>query len=256
VSDAEDLVAAVRRAIGDAADPPRAAQMQAYMKSSMPFRGVGAEPLATVCRTVFAEHPLADRRSWEEAVRSTWDGAEYREERYAALALAKLPRYRAHQATETLGLYRHLIVTGAWWDYVDDIASHLVGSILESDPERVTPIMRRWARDEDLWIRRAAILCQLRRKGHTDLDLLSDALEANMADSRFGSEFFIRKAVGWALRQYARTDPAWVVAFVERHADRLAPLSRREALKNVRPIQARGRRIRASSATAAKSSVR
>jgi 3-methyladenine DNA glycosylase AlkD len=234
VSEADDLVSTVKRAIADAADPRRAPQMRAYMKSSMRFRGVAAEPLAKVCRAVFGEHPLRDRRSWEEAVRSLWDGAGYREERYAALSLAGLPRYRAYQDADALELYRHLIVTGAWWDYVDDIASHLVGRILGNDPERITPIMRRWALDEDLWIRRAAILCQLGRKAQTDLDLLRDAVEANMADSPFGSEFFIRKAVGWALRQYAWTDPAWVVAFVERHADRLAPLSRREALKNVR----------------------
>lgn len=234
MSEAEDLVAALRRAIGDVADPQRAPQMQAYMKSSMRFRGVAAEPLAKICRTAFREHPLRDRRSWEEAARSAWDGAEYREERYAALSLAKFPRYRAYQDADTLDLYHHLIVTGAWWDYVDDIASHLIGRILGNDPERVTPIMRRWARDEDLWIRRAAVLCQLGRKAQTDLDLLRDAVEANMAGSPFGAEFFIRKAVGWALRQYAWTDPAWVVAFVEARADSLAPLSRREALKNVK----------------------
>lgn len=233
MSEADDLVAAVRRAIGDAADAQRAPQMQAYMKSSMRFRGVAAGPLAKLCRTVFREHRLPDRRSWEEAVRSTWDGAEFREERYAALALAGLPRYRAYQDAETLDLYRHLIVTGAWWDYVDGIASHHVGRILGDDPQRVTPIMRRWARDEALWIRRTAILCQLGRKAQTDLGLLGDAVEANMTDSPFGSEFFIRKAVGWALRQYAWTNPAWVVAFVERHGDQLAPLSRRGALKNV-----------------------
>jgi len=233
MSEADDLVAAVRRAIGEAADPQRAPGMQAYMKSSMRYRGVAAVPLAKVCRAVFREHPLRDRRSWENAVHSMWDGAEYREERYAAISLARFPRYRAFQDADTLGLYRHLIVTGAWWDYVNDIASHLMGGILRNDPERVSPIMRRWARDKDLWIRRAAILCQLGRKAQTDLDLLRDAVEANMAQSPFGSEFFIRKAVGWALRQYAWTDPAWVVAFVERHADQLAPLSRREALKNV-----------------------
>lgn len=228
-----ELVRLVRRRIAEVADPGRAPRMQAYMRSSMPYRGVTSVPLRALCRKVYDAHPLPDRASWESCVRTLWDDAGYREERYAAMALTSHRLYRAHQDPETLGLYRHLVVSGAWWDFVDSLASHNVGAILATHPLDVTPTMRAWAVDDDLWLRRTAILCQLQRKEATDVDLLRDTLEVNLEGSRFGSEFFVRKAVGWALRQHARVDPDWVRAFVARHQDRLSGLSRREALKHL-----------------------
>lgn len=228
-----ELVRLVRRRIAEVADPGRAPRMQAYMRSSMPYRGVTSVPLRALCRKVYDAHPLPDRASWESCVRTLWDDAGYREERYAAMALTSHRLYRAHQDPETLGLYRHLVVSGAWWDFVDSLASHNVGAILATHPLDVTPTMRAWAVDDDLWLRRTAILCQLQRKEATDVDLLRATLEVNLEGSRFGSEFFVRKAVGWALRQHARVDPDWVRAFVARHQDRLSGLSRREALKHL-----------------------
>ena len=128
-----------------------------------------------------------------------------------------------------LGLARHLVVTGAWWDVVDETAQHLVGEVLLRHRAAVTPTVRAWAVDDDLWLRRTAVICQLRHKGETDLDLLHEAIEANVADE----SFWLRKAIGWALRQHARTDPGWVLAEVEELGDRLSPLSRREALKHL-----------------------
>jgi 3-methyladenine DNA glycosylase AlkD len=229
----ESLVAAVRAAIAEAGDPQRAPGMQAYMKSALPFRGVSAPVLRKVVRPVLDRHPLPDRASWESAVRTLWDEAGFREEWYAAIALTGHRSYRAHQDPATLGLYLHLVRTGAWWDVVDDIAGNRVGPILRAHAGTVTPVVSAWAHDENLWVRRTAILCQLGSGSGTDLALLRGVLEANLADSVHGSEFFIRKAVGWALRQYARTDPDWVRAFVAEHADELSGLSRREALKHL-----------------------
>jgi 3-methyladenine DNA glycosylase AlkD len=228
-----DLVDELRRRIAGAGDASRAPGMQAYMKSALPYRGVTSVPLRALTREVVAADPLPDRPTWEAVVRELWDDAEYREEWYAALAVARHPLYRGYQDVDTLTLYRHLLVTGAWWDVVDDIATHLVGDILAADPERVTPVMRAWAVDDDLWLRRTAVICQLGRKAETDVDLLGFVLTENLEGSRHGREFFIRKAVGWALRQHARTDPAWVRAFVAAHEDRLSGLSRREALKHL-----------------------
>ncbi len=233
---AEALVADLRSRIAEAADPERAPAMQAYMKSAMPFRGVSAVPLRRINRSLLDAHRLTDRRTWERTVRTLWDEAAYREERYAAVALSGHRFYRAFQDADSLDLYRHLVVTGAWWDLVDDVAVHRVGPILRADPATVTPMMRAWARDDDLWVRRTAILCQLASKAATDTDLLADVLTANVEGTRHGKEFFIRKALGWALREYAKTDPAWVLAFVEAHADELSGLTRREALKHLRPV--------------------
>ena len=127
-----------------------------------------------------------------------------------------------------------LVRTGAWWDVVDEIASHLVGQVLLDHRADVTPVIDAWSVDVDsLWIRRTAMLAQLRHAEHTDTDLLERVLVANLDDTAYGNEFFIRKALGWALRQHARTDPAWVRTFVGTHADRVSGLSRREALKHL-----------------------
>jgi 3-methyladenine DNA glycosylase AlkD len=229
----ELLVAEVRRALRAVADPAKAGPMQTYMKSAMPFLGVQAKPLRATCRSVLDTSRLDSETRWRRAVLTLWDEAAYREERYAAIELTGHRYYRAWQRPGTLGLYRHLVVTGAWWDYVDAIASNRVGPILRAHPSGVTPTIREWAEDEHLWVRRTAILCQLGSKGETDTDLLRHVLEVNLEDSLHGREFFIRKAVGWALRQHARTDPGWVRAFVDRHGSDLSGLSRREALKHL-----------------------
>ncbi|MFI5955875.1 DNA alkylation repair protein [Cryptosporangium sp. NPDC051539] len=223
------LAAAVRSALAAAADPAKAPAMQAYMKSTMPYLGVPKPERARALKTVFADHPLPGRATWENAVRALWHDATYREERYAAIDLSGHRAYRGHQDVDTLGLYRELIVDGAWWDYVDEIANRRVGPILHADREGVTPIIRAWSTDPDPWLRRTAILAQLGFKTDTDLGLLTDVIEPNLAEKGF----FLRKAIGWALRQYAWSDPDWVRAYVAAHEGRLSPLSRREALKNL-----------------------
>jgi 3-methyladenine DNA glycosylase AlkD len=228
-----DLVDELRRRIAEAGDPSRAPQMQAYMKSALPFRGVSSVPLRAITREVVPAHPLPDRDSWEAAVRRLWDEAAYREEWYAALAVAGHRLYRAHQDVGTLDLYRHLVVTGAWWDVVDHVASHLVGDILAADRTHATPVLRAWAVDHDLWLRRTALLCQLNHRDRTDTELLRHAVLENLEDSPHGRDFFVRKAVGWALRQHARTDPEWVRALVAEVGATISGLSRREALKHV-----------------------
>ncbi|HET6627210.1 MAG TPA: DNA alkylation repair protein [Nocardioidaceae bacterium] len=229
-----EVVDEVRRRLAAAGDAQKAPRMQAYMKSSMPFRGVSAVPLKAVCRAVFDAHRLPDRDSWRSAVLELWDGAQFREERYAAVALTGHRYYAALQDVASLALYRHLVLTGAWWDHVDAVASRRVGPVLRAHPGAVTAMMRAWAVDDDLWVRRTALLCQLGGKAATDVDLLGYAIEQNLTRSRFGDEFFIRKAIGWALREQAKTDQRWVVGFVADHGDQLSGLSRREALKNVR----------------------
>ena len=229
------LVGAVRAALAGTGDPERAAGQQAYVKSSMPYRGLTSPELRALLRPLLADPELApaSRAEWEAGVRALWDHAAYREERYAALAVTGHRAARPWQDRDALGLYRHLVVTGAWWDYVDLVAADRVGPILLRHRGVVTPLMRSYAVDEHLWVRRTAILAQLKHGEETDRDLLSDVVDANLEGSLFGREFFIRKAIGWALRQHARVDPGWVRAFVEVRGDRLSSLSRQEALKHL-----------------------
>ncbi len=225
------VVDAVRTALAGAGDPDRAVAQQAYMKSSMPYRGLTSPELKALLRPILADpaYRIAERDDWEGAVRDLWDGATHREERYAATALTGHRAYQPWQDPAVVPLYRHLIVTGAWWDHVDELASNRIGPILLSHNEIMTPLVRSWATDDDLWLRRTAIISQLTFKEQTDLPLLREAIEPNLADT----SFWIRKAIGWALRQYARTDPDWVRGAVAEYGDRLSGLSRREALKHL-----------------------
>ncbi len=225
----QDLVEDVRARLRAAGDPAKAPTMQAYMKSALPYYGVASPAARVIFRDVLATHPLPDRHTWLATVHALWDDASHREEWYAALAVVRYSRYAAYRDAAALPLYRHLATTGAWWDVVDDVATHLVGPLLIDHPEVVGPGLREWATDDDRWLRRTAVIAQVGAKDRTDLDLLSHAIESNLDDR----DFFLRKAIGWALRQHARTDPDWVRAFVAAHDDRLSGLSRREALKHL-----------------------
>lgn len=228
VTDA-DLVAAVRTALAAAGDPGRAVQQQVYMKSEMPFRGITKPELTVLLRPLLAAYRPESRESWEATVRSLWDGAVYREEWYAALAVARHRRARVWLEPAAVPLFRHLVVTGAWWDVVDETAQHLVGAVLLAHPDEIARVLRVWSRDDDLWVRRTAVICQVGHRDDTDIDLLRDAIEANVDDPTF----WLRKAIGWALRDYGRTEPGWVRAEVLRLDGRLSGLSRREALKRL-----------------------
>ena len=231
------LVDAVRAALAAGADPERAEGQQRYMKSEMPYRGLSSPQLKAALRPLLSGWRPTDRQSWDATVRTLWDEAGYREERYAAIAVARHRSAGAWLDPASVPLLRHLVVTGAWWDVVDVVAVHLVGATLVAHRTELTPLLRDWASDDDLWVRRTAVLCQVGRGPATDTDLLRHAVEANVADR----SFWLRKAIGWALRDFARTDPDWVRAEVDRLGDRLSGLSRREALKHLgdRPRVAR-----------------
>lgn len=225
-----DLIAAVSAELARAADPAKAPTMRAYMKSEMPYLGVSLPAVRAACRIVFAEHPLASFAEWRDTALSLWRTARFREERYAALALTGDRRYRDYQRPAALSMYEEMIVSGAWWDYVDEVGTHRIGPLLARYPETMRSELRAWSRDDNLWKRRAAILAQVGFKSDTDEQLLFACIEPNLGDRNF----FIRKAIGWALREYAKTNPIAVRRYVRDHEAQLSPLSRREAMKHLR----------------------
>lgn len=222
------LRAALRRELRRAADPEMARSMQATTKSDMPFYGVPTETLAEIVQKVFPKYPLSTFHAWRSAVLDLWRTAEHREERYAAIGLSGYQPYDSYHTMKALPIYEEMITTGAWWDYVDTIASDRLGLLLRRYPAAMRSRMQEWSRSGDMWKRRAAILCQLQFKDETDLGLLYACVLANSRDP----QVFIRKAIGQALQEYAWTDPDEVLRFVEDHADDLSSLSRSEALKN------------------------
>ncbi|MCA1655698.1 MAG: DNA alkylation repair protein, partial [Pseudonocardiaceae bacterium] len=191
-------------------------------------RGVPSPERKALAKALFAAHVLPSEAAWRAAVTTLWREAEYREERYVAMDLTGHRPYSVWHTPAQLPLYEEMIVTGAWWDYVDELAIRRVGPLLLASPEVLTPVMYAWSADADLWKRRTSIICQLKFNTATDTALLSAAIEANLDDR----DFFIRKGIGWALRQFARTEPGWVRAFVDAHPG-LSPLSVREAVKHL-----------------------
>jgi len=217
------LVSDVRQALDARRDPARAVQQQAYMKSAMPFYGIPVPQVRAIVQGI-GKVRQPDLATVEAASRLLWDAAEYREDRYAAIGLTGLAVAKGR--LELLGLYEYEARTGAWWDFVDEIA-HRIADLHDAHPAETAVKVRQWAVADTIWLRRLAILGQLQRKQRTDVGLLTDVIELNLGST----EFFVNKAIGWALRNYAFTDPDWVRTFVDGHE--LTPLSRREALKHL-----------------------
>ena len=223
-----NLVDQIREVLPLHANPDRAQQQQTYMKSTMPYYGLQAATLKLVLKPLLTTNRFRDRSDWERAILTLWDEATHREMLYSAIALARHRRYREwREQSDVLPLWEHMTRTGAWWDVGDEIAIHLVGPVLRANQTDVTPIIRQWATDEHLWIRRASILSQMRFKADTNRDLLAACITPNLADP----DFFSRKAIGWSLREFSRTDPDWIKEFVAAHDEAMSPLSKREALR-------------------------
>ena len=191
------------------------------MKSVMPFHGVRKPEVQRIVRTVAKG---VGRDELLAAARSLWDEATHREEQYAATEILKRPVFAGDWTL--VELHEHIARTGAWWDHVDETSGR-IADLHDAHPAETAALVRRWSIDESFWIRRLAILSQLQRRERTDRALLADLIEPNRGDA----EFFIRKAIGWALRDLAKADPEWVRAYVD--ATELSPLSRREALRHI-----------------------
>jgi len=207
-------------------DPLRAEQMAAYMKTDMPFYGVSTPQIKRILADVYRNFPVEDNESYRQAILALWE-QPHREEKHAAIRFAR--RYSAFVVQENFDLYEQLIVEGAWWDFVDDVAANLVGLVFSKSRAEVGPIMKAWVDDDDMWRRRSAILSHLKHKEDTDVAMLFDFCLRRAHEK----EFFIRKAIGWVLREYAKTDADAVRSFVASHRDRWSGLTYREAMKHL-----------------------
>lgn len=198
------------------------------MKSSMPFYGVPVPEVRKLTQALCAVGAPLDFRAWGDTVLALYRGAKQREERYAALGITGFRHYREFHTFQALPLYEELIVTGAWWDLVDEAATH-VGWVLERSPLETRRELLAWAGSSDLWKRRTSIICQRRLRDRTDLELLYACIQPSLGED----EFFLQKAIGWALRDVAWFDPRAALRYVRAHRSQLSPLAKREALKNL-----------------------
>lgn len=211
-------------ALLEAGDADDAAHMAAYMKDHFVFAGVKTPERRAIAREVLGRtRPTADELlAFAEAC---WS---FEEREMQMVGADELRRHAKLLGPEHLPHLRDLVVDRAWWDSVDVLAIHVVGPVVRAHRDLQTE-MDAWIDDPDLWVARTAILHQLLWKHETDTARLEAYVDRRADDT----EFFIRKALGWALRQYARTDPAWVLGVVERHGGRLSGLTIREATKHL-----------------------
>jgi len=216
----------VNQALEAAGDPGRAAAMAAYMKTSDPFRGVLKPARVELLRVLRTRYRPEDRPAYEAVILTLWQ-QPWREAQYLALDYARA--FGALATVASLPLWERLIREAAWWDRVDALAAHQVGTLLLHHRNVVKQELEHWSRDPHLWIRRAALLAHLTHKGHTDWEQLAEHC-LRLAGEK---EFFIRKAIGWVLRSYARTDPGAVMAFLRTHEGSLSGLSVREASRHL-----------------------
>lgn len=205
-----------------------AKSQQKYLKCSEPLLGLRVPEQRNLIRRIVQTHAPAGLSLAEllATARKLWDGATHREYRRSALMLLLLPKHAKLLDATAMPTIEHFIRTAAWWDLVDEcVHTH---NYIRQNSHKEFERMIQWAQNPDIWIRRYAILCQLQAKENTDTDLLSGVIVPNLQET----EFFIAKAIGWALRDYARTNPQWVRAFLAQHPE-IQPLSRREATKHL-----------------------
>ena len=202
------------------AKPDDAVAMKAYMKNKFEFLGVKT-PVRRKLSKIFFKQQTDSVIDWV-FINESWDNP-YRELQYAALDYLEIRKKLL--TPSDLPRLKKLAQTKSWWDTIDFL-DRLVGSIIAQFPE-TKEIILVWSRDEDIWLRRFAIDHQLLRKEETDTELLEKILVNNLGQT----EFFINKAIGWALRDYSKTNPGWVRDFIERHQAEMAALSIREGSK-------------------------
>lgn len=223
---------ALRAQFEDAADPAKAESMSAYMRSKFPFYGIQT-PLRRQIVKDWQKSVLPQQAFPGEAlIRQLWNHP-MREMQYAALDL--MAARKRHLRPGHLPLLEDLITSRSWWDSVDAIASGLLGELFRRHPQEIPAAVEAWMGSGNLWLQRSCLIFQLSYKARTDWELLC-SLILRLSGSE---EFFIQKAIGWALRQYARTSPERVYAWVR--SQYLPPLSRREALKHANEAEAQGR---------------
>ena len=212
----------IEKFFGPHADPIAAVPMKAYMRNQFEFLGISSGGIGELRREFLAAHGLPALNELEPVLRELW-GLPQREYQYTAIGiLADCARLLPADFSETL---EYLLVNKSWWDTVDTLAGGTVGIHFKRFPEVRDRTLAAWRRSNNIWLRRTCILFQLSYKKDTDFDLLKEIIHENLGSK----EFFINKAIGWALRTYSRVDAQAVRAFVA--ATPLHPLSAREALK-------------------------
>lgn len=219
----QNYYAPIKHTFEQVSNPANALPMKKYMKNHFEFLGIKTPERRMICKDFFLQYGLPSKENLHEIILALWQEPA-REYQYFAMEL--LNKCKKDFEAETINVLEQLITQKSWWDTVDLLASHSVGHYFKKYPKAIPSITAKFMESNNLWLQRTCILFQLGYKKDTDEALLYEYIRI-CADSK---EFFLQKAIGWALRQYARTNAQSVLKFVEETS--LKPLSRREALKH------------------------
>jgi 3-methyladenine DNA glycosylase AlkD len=218
---------ALKNLLAAHAKPEDAFFMAKYMKNHFSFLGIKTPLRVQLWKQFLAEHEnnlFSDTEIVYQTVWELWAMPE-RELQYCAIDL--LEKTKKNWTEDIIFFFEQLLITKSWWDSVDSISGNLIGVYFLRFPNQIRPITEGWMASNNRWLQRVCLIFQLKYKEKTDVKLLFNYIH----QLSFSKEFFIQKAIGWALRQYARTDADAIIAFVE--VASLAPLSKREALKHL-----------------------
>lgn len=200
-----------------------AVHMAQYMKNHFPFFGIKSPLRRNIMKAWWGRRKIQNESELQQLMNTLWKMDE-REYQYVACDLGK--RYKKMWTPESIPFLQQLICTKSWWDTVDVMASHMVGAVVFQFP-KMDHVMDVWIDHPNMWVRRSALLHQLNFKAYTNKTRLFRYCEVTMHET----EFFIRKAIGWGLRQFSYVEPRSVIQFVHRHENGLSTLSKTEALK-------------------------
>jgi 3-methyladenine DNA glycosylase AlkD len=220
-----DFITELDIAFQKIASKESATPMENYMKNKFSFLGIKTEPRRTVFKKLYEKHKSEIKANFRNMIWELLNKTE-REFHYVALDLS-IKEFKKNYLQEDINLIEKLITTNSWWDTVDAFAKYLVGGYLHQFPKETYVVIEHFSNSKNMWLNRTAILFQLSYKEKTNFDLLKAECEKH----KHSNEFFIQKAIGWALRDYSRFNPDGVSNYVT--STNLKPLSKREAIRNL-----------------------
>ena len=221
------IIKYITNTLNDNKNSKDAIQMQRYLKTTMPFYGVKSPILNTIVNDVNNLHLISNQEEYNSVIMDIWN-LSHREEKYISIKLAR--KWKKYITLDALNVYEKMIREGQWWDFIDPISQGLIGILLMKNRFKMNKILDKWIKDENLWIRRSAILAHLKHKENTDYKKLFEYC----LKCAHEKEFFIQKAIGWVLREFSKTEPEIVYTFIQDNQQVLSNLSKREGMKYIK----------------------
>lgn len=205
------------------ADPIKAQQNQAYLKTDQPMFGIAAAPRKKMMNEVLKTIPVINQDDYNQSILSFWQQPQ-REFQYCAHDLAI--KYKKFLNPDAWPIFEEMAFTAKWWDLTDGVSVNLIGGVLLQD-RSYQKSLNNWSQDPDLWLRRTSLLAHLKHKGEAEFGQVENTILTICPDR----QFFIQKAIGWILREYSKSHADWVVTFLDEHHEKLAPLAIKEGRK-------------------------